>query len=205
VTSSGCITTTCTSSRGVLRRWRGTLMSMRARDEERMPQSCAGRAVAQRGARAGSEDRRHPPGLVPQSAVPNGIHAAVHPVKPTQRDAVLDRVRSEADVEKLRARQHSVLPAGDVGDRVVNRTRRTFGGYFAHNVRLVRHAPILATRASRITTQMQNLYSDFVAMSSKNRATSSACAGVTRLSPSIISSTSGAPVARSASRAPSMS
>jgi hypothetical protein len=79
--------------------------------------------------------------------VPDGIHTAVHPVQPTQRHAVLDRVRSEADVEKLPARQHPVLPGGYVGDRVVGRTRRTFGAYFAQNVRLARHAPIVATRA----------------------------------------------------------
>jgi hypothetical protein len=54
-------------------------------------------------------------------------------------------------------------------------------------------------------TNPRRVYSDFVAMSSKYRATSSGRAGVTRLSCSIISSTSGAPVPRSASSAPSMS
>jgi hypothetical protein len=75
------------------------------------------------------------------------VDPAVHRVEPAKRDAVLDRVRSEAEAEQLRPRGDAVLASGERGDRLVDPTRRTFGAYIAPNVKLVRPTPLRAPRA----------------------------------------------------------
>ena len=85
--------------------------------------------------------------------MPDGIDAAVQRMQPAQRESVLDRIRSEAEVEELCARDDAMLPSRNRRDRRLHTTRRTFGAHNALNVRLVRHARIVAIRASRISTQ----------------------------------------------------
>jgi hypothetical protein len=67
---------------------------------------------------------------------------------------VLDRVRSESEVEQLPPRHHAMLARRERRHRLVDAARRTFGAHFAQNVCLDRHAAMVAAPALRITTQL---------------------------------------------------
>ena len=112
-------------------------------------------AVAQDGAVAGGEHRRHPPRLVPEGAMADRVDPAMQSMQPSCPGAVLDRARAEPDRAELPRGHHAVLAHRQRRDRLLDRTRRTFGLCGDPNVRLARHAPIVATRVSRITTQTQ--------------------------------------------------
>jgi len=62
-------------------------------------------------------------------------------------DAALDRAGREPDLDKLRARDDAVLCRGELRDRLLDMSRRTFGPNTSPNVRLVRHASMVARPA----------------------------------------------------------
>src|SRR4051812_28875110 len=121
------------------------------------------RPVAQRRARPGGEHRGRPPCLPTQRSVADCIDASVQRPQPSKTDAVLDRAGSEAEVEELRTRHDTVLPRCERGDRLVRATRRTFGLHITPNMRLDRHPPMVAIRASPITAQTQRFCGTSVA------------------------------------------
>jgi hypothetical protein len=68
-------------------------------------------------------------------------------------DPALDRTAPDAGRKQLRAGDNPVLPARERSDHLIRRTFATCG---VVNVRLDRHAAIVAIRALRITTRTAN-------------------------------------------------
>jgi hypothetical protein len=86
----------------------------------REPEQVAGAAVAEVRVVAAAEGGRHPAALDGDVVVPDRIHAALDPVKATDRDAVLDLMLPQPELEQLRSRDHSVLAGRDLGDQHVD-------------------------------------------------------------------------------------
>ena len=68
-----------------------------------------GRCVAERGARAAREDRRHPAPVHAEHRVPDGVDADVDRLQPARLDAAADRGGSEPEGEELASGDHAVL------------------------------------------------------------------------------------------------
>jgi hypothetical protein len=138
---------------------RGAAAMVRNADLDSRPGALAdgpelgGRPVAQRRIRAGGEDGGHPPGLAAERPMPDRIHAAVEGQQETDGDAVLDRPTADAALDELRMRDDAMLARRERRDHFLDATRRTLSRYFSPNVRLDRHAAMVATAASRITTE----------------------------------------------------
>jgi hypothetical protein len=90
------------------------------------------------------QHRRHPDAVPRESRMTDRVHAAVDSVQATGPDAVVHRVRSQANVAHLPPRDDAVLRAGKLGDVRVT-ARWTFAAYVAAFVGRVGHAASLAT------------------------------------------------------------
>ena len=53
----------------------------------------------------------------------DGVHAPVDRVEAARREAVLDRTPPEPELRELPARDHAMLPCGEVGDRRIRAVR----------------------------------------------------------------------------------
>jgi hypothetical protein len=89
--------------------------------------------------------------------MPDRIDAAVQRLQHAGHDATVDRIFAHVGADQLPASDDSVLARRQAGDRLVGRSRRTFAAPETGNVRLDRHAPMVAPTASRITTELQRL------------------------------------------------
>ena len=65
--------------------------------------------MAQDAFAAGRKDRRHPASRSRDKRVSDRVDAAVQRVQPAQRDASIDRITAEADVQELPATDDPVL------------------------------------------------------------------------------------------------
>lgn len=89
-----------------------------------------GRAVTQRGAWPGEQNRGHRPGVVAQRRVPGRIDAPVYPPQPLRREPVLDGHLAHAGGEELRAGHHVVLGRREIRDHPIGRRTPQFPLYY---------------------------------------------------------------------------
>ena len=83
------------------------------------PPQRRGGAVAQHRVIAAREDRRHCRGERRWWAVTHGVDPAVKEVQTSDANAVLDRARTEPELQQLRVRHHAMLPRRQFGQRDV--------------------------------------------------------------------------------------
>jgi hypothetical protein len=77
----------------------------------------SGRPVTQPGARTARQHRGHPHAVARDPSPANRIHASVHDVKPLRLHPPIDRSGTEAELQQLPPRNHTVLPIGELSDR----------------------------------------------------------------------------------------
>jgi hypothetical protein len=78
-----------------------------------------GASMAQDGSLAARKDRGLELTPPSQTAMPDGVNTAMHPMKPAGRDAPCDRALVEAGRAQLRGRDDAVLPRRDPRDRQI--------------------------------------------------------------------------------------
>src|SRR4051812_7271290 len=100
--------------------------------------------MAQRGSIARGEDRCHPHRVLREHAVADSEDTAMERMQPRAGDPAIDRPTSEPGGEQLCPRYDPVLPGRERSDHTVERSRRTFTITIGANVRLDRHAPMVA-------------------------------------------------------------
>src|SRR5436190_21791955 len=99
--------------------------------------------MAEHGARATAEHRRHPFALPRELRPPDGIDPSVHPVQPALSHAMPDRVLGEAELTQLVVRQDVVLSSSQ-GPRP---RLKSYGGYSRGKSSVVGFSPRASNRA----------------------------------------------------------
>ena len=85
--------------------------------------------------------------------MPDREHAAMDGMQARATNSAIDRAPPDAGGEELGPRHHAMLAPGKRRDHGIRRSRRTFAIAIGANVRLDRHATIVAPCASQITTE----------------------------------------------------
>src|SRR5205085_8759486 len=93
------------------------------------PPESRGRTVAEDGAGAEGEDRRHPPSLAIEGRPADGEHSGVDPMQASRPQPAVDPARPKPDLAELRPRHHPVLPLRKRRDLVVPRPRLPFASH----------------------------------------------------------------------------
>jgi hypothetical protein len=104
---------------------RGRDLYERRHCADELPERRAG-AVAQRGARAGEEQRGDEAAAQGQRVVADGVDAAVDGAQPARCRSVFDLVAAEPEGEELPAGDNPALTSGEPGDLGVS---CAFGGH----------------------------------------------------------------------------
>jgi len=119
---------------------------------QNLPESTGG-TMAQKRVRSAGQDGRHPTSLADDRPVTDRVDATVKLVEATVRDASVDRLATEAELEELAPRDRAVLSLRKGGDEAVGRFGARFASIIEVNCATNRHGRSLAAVASPLARQ----------------------------------------------------
>jgi hypothetical protein len=97
--------------------------------------------MAEHRIRSGRQNRSQPPSLLRQTAVADGIDAAMKRAQGSASEAALDAGVAKAEITQLSRRDHAVLARRQLSDWIVHATRAAFPAHRPVNAARVRIRP----------------------------------------------------------------